>query len=494
MHQQREISHSDSSEAAAHGISSDDDDKKRRRRRRSGESKESNESTAILGTRQRYQLHGKQHTPAERADRSSSNSSVGGALASSPAKTMSSVPIAAAAMNSNKSESDALAGDRNDETMTENIVGDCSDVARKGSQRQNDSNSAFGRNVGNAAGNSRRDRESTHQINVFVLVRLLFHYLEKVDPSLLLEAQAALKDCDRRKRNGDTAYASLSEAIPRRLRRVVGDKHWGRALAIQRDYLLKKQRKQKKQNNLMDAKRHIQSTVVSIDSAGTGLQSPPSHLDQHGPRPQQPRQQQQQQQQQEEEEGEKEIHGPYSSSFGASGNTNDIFAASPTLLSAQQAASQTFSLTGGLPPLGVSSVFNPGLLHRVVVPDVNSPSARAHADSPFEVAQRALAAQVEAYNRAADQLGQHHQHHHHQQQQQNAVPIRSSEPPSLSGYGSASEAPRGENAESTLLVPPQLAPSSPVAIAASASAWQCRRAMSSYSSESSDSSSNNEKE
>ena len=52
------------------------------------------------------------------------------------------------------------------------------------------------------------------------------------------------------------------------------------------------------------------------------------------------------------------------------------------------------------------SVYNPGLLHRVVLPSgVGESNNQTHIPSPFEVAQRALAAQVEAYNRASAQMG-----------------------------------------------------------------------------------------
>ena len=240
-----------------------------------------------------------------------------------------------------------------------------------------------------------------HQLNVFVLVRLLFHYLEKVDPQLLLEAKRALKDCDRRKREGDPGYQQLSEIIPRRLRRIVGDKHWGRALAIQRNYLLQKKRKKKKRDEMMQHRRHMSRnrekmrkganpSIVSMESSDTtSVQA--------------------------------------SASFVAA---NDSAAsASAASASASAIAQQQQSNTGAKsqlassPSPSVAPTFNPGLLHSVSVPsasgDGTTSSAstsradngdgtnnnQAHILSPYEVAQRALAAQVEAYNRASTQMG-----------------------------------------------------------------------------------------
>jgi hypothetical protein len=218
-----------------------------------------------------------------------------------------------------------------------------------------------------------------HQLNVFVLVRLLFHYLEKVDPQLLLEAKRALKDCDRRKREGDPGYQQLSEVVPRRLRRIVGTKHWGRALEIQRNYLLQKQRKKKQRDDVIQHRRQISRNrdkkgtsvnpnVVSMESSvnttATGL-APASSA------------------------------AAFASS--ASGSASS---------SAQQqqcdTGSRIFFSSSSSP-----SVYNPGLLHRVVIPSGvgESNNNQTHILSPFEVAQRALAAQVEAYNRASAQMG-----------------------------------------------------------------------------------------
>ena len=220
----------------------------------------------------------------------------------------------------------------------------------------------------------------THQLNVFVLVRLLFHYLEKVDPQLLLEAKRALKDCDRRKREGDPGYQQLSEVVPRRLRRIVGTKHWGRALEIQRNYLLQKQRKKKQRDDMIQHRRQISRNrdkkgtsvnpnVVSMESSvnttATGLAP--------------------------------------ASSAAASASSASGSASSSAQQQQCDTGSSNFSSSSPSP-----SVYNPGLLHRVVVPSgvgESSNNNQTHILSPFEVAQRALAAQVEAYNQASAQMG-----------------------------------------------------------------------------------------
>ena len=238
-----------------------------------------------------------------------------------------------------------------------------------------------------------------HQLNVFVLVRLLFHYLEKVDPQLLLEAKRALKDCDRRKREGDPGYQQLSEIIPRRLRRIVGDKHWGRALAIQRNYLLQKKRKKKQRDEMMQHRRHISRNKEKMGrGANPNIVSMESSVD-------------------------------TSVQASATSVAATSAAASASAATASAIAQSHLSDTGANSPFPSSPspsavpIFNPGLLHRVVIPSASGDNTtssastsragngdspnnnQAHILSPFEVAQRALAAQVEAYNRASTQMG-----------------------------------------------------------------------------------------
>ena len=245
-----------------------------------------------------------------------------------------------------------------------------------------------------------------HQLNVFVLVRLLFHYLEKVDPQLLLEAKRALKDCDRRKREGDPGYQQLSEVIPRRLRRIVGDKHWGRALAIQRNYLLQKKRKKKQRDEMMQHRRQMSRSREKFGlSANPNVVSMDSSTD---------------------------TIGQASATSTAAASAASASAAS-TSASAQKHPPEngSNSVLPSSPSPPVMPNFNPGLLRRVVEQsasgDGTTSSAStsragngdsttannnlAHIPSPFEVAQRALAAQVEAYNRASTQMGLETQMH-----------------------------------------------------------------------------------
>jgi len=249
----------------------------------------------------------------------------------------------------------------------------------------------------------------THQLNVFVLVRLLFHYLEKVDPQLLLEAKKALKDCDRRKHEGDPGYQQLSEVIPRRLRRIVGDKHWGRALAIQRNYLLQKKRKKKQRDEMIHHRRNI-----SRGRDKKGMSANPNVVSM---------------------ESSVDTTGLSSATSAAAASTSAVSASASASASTQNQQCDTGNSTlfPSSPSPSVAPIYNPGLLHRVVVPSgvgtTSSPSSSSagngesnnnqiHIPSPFEVAQRALAAQVEAYNRASAQMGLVPQMQQQQGQQQ----------------------------------------------------------------------------
>ena len=317
----------------------------------------------------------------------------------------------------NHSPSSNEAADRNDAVMDNASV-----TPKKPQQQQSQSDNE------NSGASSKR-REGTHQINVFVLVRLLFHYLEKADPNILAEAKSALKDCDRKKREGEPGYQCLSEAIPRRLRRVVGDKHWGRALAIQRNYLLQKQRKKKKQNEILMEKRKGKPAIVSMDSS-VSMESDQA-------------------------------------------NTKPASIPAPPLATLnpgkQGAALPSPNTASGV---GESFVFNPELLHRVVVP---SGTAQA-GNSPFAMAQRALAAQVEALNRAS-QLVQANQ-----QQEQEVAPS----PSTAQGDSVTSQSIEGQGDNNAGFLPT-------TSESVAAAAWQSRpRAMSSCTGESSDSDSDSD--
>ena len=81
-----------------------------------------------------------------------------------------------------------------------------------------------------------RSRDSTlqHRVHLFILVRILFQYLEKVDPELLLKVKDIVKDCGRKHANNQLNYGTLAEAINDRLRSAVGNTHWNEAKKIQK--------------------------------------------------------------------------------------------------------------------------------------------------------------------------------------------------------------------------------------------------------------------
>ena len=73
---------------------------------------------------------------------------------------------------------------------------------------------------------------------------------ESVDSRLHLQAKQTLKDCDRRKKEGDPEHQSLSEALPKRMRETVWDVHWAKVLSIHRQYLKQKQMRVQMQSRL----------------------------------------------------------------------------------------------------------------------------------------------------------------------------------------------------------------------------------------------------
>lgn len=80
-------------------------------------------------------------------------------------------------------------------------------------------------------------------MNLFVLVRILFQYLERVDPSLLRLAKEVLKDCERKHNTKDSKYGTLADAINERVRDAVGETHWAQAKKIQKQLVINQQRK-----------------------------------------------------------------------------------------------------------------------------------------------------------------------------------------------------------------------------------------------------------
>lgn len=81
------------------------------------------------------------------------------------------------------------------------------------------------------------------RMNLFVLVRILFQYLERVDPSSLDLAKEVLKDCERKHNTKDSKYETLADAINERVRDAVGESHWAQARKIQKQLMINQQRK-----------------------------------------------------------------------------------------------------------------------------------------------------------------------------------------------------------------------------------------------------------
>jgi hypothetical protein len=176
-------------------------------------------------------------------------------------------------------------------------------------------------------------------------------------------------------------------------------------LAIQRNYLLQKKRKKKKRDEMMQHRRHMSRnrekmrkganpSIVSMESSDTtSVQASASFV------------------------------AANDSAASASAASASASASAIAIAQQQQSNTGAKSQLASSPSPSVAPTFNPGLLHSVSVPsasgDGTTSSAstsradngdgtnnnQAHILSPYEVAQRALAAQVEAYNRASTQMG-----------------------------------------------------------------------------------------
>jgi len=110
------------------------------------------------------------------------------------------------------------------------------------------------------------------RINLFVLVRVLFQYLGKVDKTLLVLAKEVLKDCERKHRTKDSKYESLAEAIAERVRDAVGEAHWLQARKIQKQLAVNQQKKKMKavqaQRQLNQQKQEEQQKLPQNEAQG----------------------------------------------------------------------------------------------------------------------------------------------------------------------------------------------------------------------------------
>jgi len=89
-------------------------------------------------------------------------------------------------------------------------------------------------------------RNQAVRMNLFVLVRILFQYLERVDGTLLDLAKEVLKDCERKHKTKDSKYETLADAIGERVRDAVGEAHWLQARKIQKQLAVNQQNKKLK--------------------------------------------------------------------------------------------------------------------------------------------------------------------------------------------------------------------------------------------------------
>ena len=77
-----------------------------------------------------------------------------------------------------------------------------------------------------------------HRENFLVFTRILFKCLsDHPSPEVRIEAKRTIMDCTRRNRMGDPGYHPLIDAIEARLRHIIGDIHWKKALEYLDHYM-----------------------------------------------------------------------------------------------------------------------------------------------------------------------------------------------------------------------------------------------------------------
>ena len=77
-----------------------------------------------------------------------------------------------------------------------------------------------------------------HRENFLVFTRILFKCLsDHPSPEVRIEAKRTIMDCTKRNRMGDPGYHPLIDAIEARLRHVIGDIHWKKALEYLDHYM-----------------------------------------------------------------------------------------------------------------------------------------------------------------------------------------------------------------------------------------------------------------
>ena len=145
-------------------------------------------------------------------------------------------------------------------------------------------------------------RVAVVRMNLFVLVRILFQYLERVDKAVLVLAKEVslmrgcahttfkwdvfysilcllhlcqiqvLRDCERKHQSKDSKYATLADAINERLRDAVGETHWTQARKIQKQLMInqqKKKLKELKQKTVEVAQQRQRQEMLAADAMST---------------------------------------------------------------------------------------------------------------------------------------------------------------------------------------------------------------------------------
>mmetsp|Transcript_25008 Transcript_25008/g.28822 ORF Transcript_25008/g.28822 Transcript_25008/m.28822 type:complete len:226 (+) Transcript_25008:158-835(+) len=117
-----------------------------------------------------------------------------------------------------------------------------------------------------------------HRINLFVMIKILFKYLNRIDPALATRAQNLLKDCNKqnaqRQKQGKSSmvvYGNLADTIERRVRLCVGDAHWQRAQNVCRKQNIiigakVEEQVREKKRKLMEQTEQLQQQVVQKPS------------------------------------------------------------------------------------------------------------------------------------------------------------------------------------------------------------------------------------
>uniref|UniRef100_A0A7S4RVE2 Uncharacterized protein n=1 Tax=Ditylum brightwellii TaxID=49249 RepID=A0A7S4RVE2_9STRA len=71
-----------------------------------------------------------------------------------------------------------------------------------------------------------------HRLNLFMLIRIIFVRLEKINPRLLIQAKRVLKDCNTLKQKGHPKFQNLAVSIESQMRKTIGEKHWNESLRL----------------------------------------------------------------------------------------------------------------------------------------------------------------------------------------------------------------------------------------------------------------------